>query len=98
METNGSLAAAPNFPARLKAPRRRAGKLVVVDPRRTRTAASADEYLAVRPGTDPYLLLAVVHTLSAEHLVTVEVNGLAELREPAEEFTPRLAERVCGAW
>lgn len=98
LETNGSLAAAPDFPGRLKALRRRGGKVVVVDPRRTRTAAFADDHLAVRPGTDPYLLLAIVHTLLTENLatVTLEVNGLDELRGLAQEFTPQLAERVCG--
>lgn len=96
--TNGSLCAAPDFPGRLKALRRRGGKLVVVDPRRTRTAEFADEHLFVRPGTDPCLLLAIVHTLLAENLtkVTLEVNGLDELRQLTEEFTPELAERVCG--
>jgi anaerobic selenocysteine-containing dehydrogenase len=98
LESHGSLWAAPGLPDRLKALRERGGKVVVVDPRRTRTAAFADEHLPVRPGTDPVLLLAVVRTLLAEELtsVEVEVNGLEELRELAEEFTPELAERVCG--
>jgi anaerobic selenocysteine-containing dehydrogenase len=98
LESHGSLFAAPNLPDRLKALRERGGKVVVVDPRRTRTAAFADEHFAVRPGTDPYLLLAIVHTLLAEHLtsVTLEVDGLAELRGLVEEFNPEVAERVCG--
>ncbi|WP_331279894.1 molybdopterin-dependent oxidoreductase [Streptosporangium roseum] len=98
VESNGSLCAAPDFPGRLKALRARGGKLVVVDPRRTRTAASADEHLFVRPGTDAYLLLGIVHTLLAEDLtkIDIEVNGLEELRRLAEEFTPQAAARVCG--
>ncbi|MEZ0075114.1 molybdopterin oxidoreductase family protein [Planotetraspora sp. GP83] len=98
VESHGSLCAAPDFPGRLKALRRRGGKLVVVDPRRTRTAAVADEHLFVRPGTDPYLLLAIVHTLLAEDLATpgVEVNGIDELRRLAADFTPEAAARVCG--
>jgi len=98
LESHGSLCAAPDFPSRLKALRRRGGKVVVVDPRRTRTAAFADEHLFVRPGTDPYLLLGIVHTLFAEDLTAagVEVNGLEELRRLAEEFTPQAAARVCG--
>jgi anaerobic selenocysteine-containing dehydrogenase len=96
--TNGSLCAAPDFPSRLKALQKRGGKIVVIDPRRTRTAEFADEHLPVRPGTDPCLLLAIVHTLFTENLatVTLEVNGLGELRQLAEEFSPELAERVCG--
>lgn len=98
MESHGSLCAAPDFPRRLRALRERGGKLVVIDPRRTRTAAIADEHLSVRPGTDPFLLLAVVNTLLTENLatVTLDVNGLDELRELAAEFTPAVAERVCG--
>lgn len=98
LESHGSLFAAPDMPGRLRALRKRGGKVVVVDPRRTRTAAFADQHLAVKPGSDPYLLFAIVHTLLADDLVTVtqEVNGLDELRGLAEEFTPELAERACG--
>ena len=98
MESHGSLWAAPDLPGRLRALRERGGRVVVVDPRRTRTAAFADEHLAVRPGTDPVLLLAVVHTLLAEGLTSVDldVNGLDELRELAAEFPPEVAERACG--
>lgn len=98
MESHGSLWAAPDMPGRLRALRERGGKVVVVDPRRTRTAAFADEHLAVRPGTDAVLLLAIVRTLLAEDLTSVEVdvNGLDELRAVAEEFTPERAEQVCG--
>ncbi len=98
MESHGSLFTAPDMPARLKALRNRGGKLVVVDPRRTRTAAVADEHHFVRPGTDPFLLLGIVHTLLTENLatVTIDANGLDELREVVREFTPEVAERVCG--
>ncbi|WP_375540251.1 molybdopterin-dependent oxidoreductase [Nocardia sp. XZ_19_385] len=90
LESNGSLCTAPDFPGRLKALRRRGGKFVVVDPRATRTAKLADEHLFVRPGSDAYLLFGIVHTLFAEELtsVTVEVNGLDELRTAALKFTP----------
>ncbi|MFE3542210.1 molybdopterin-dependent oxidoreductase [Nocardia sp. NPDC059177] len=90
LESNGSLCTAPDFPGRLKALRARGGKLVVVDPRATRTAALADQHLFIRPGADAYLLFAVLHTLFAEDLVTVtvEVDGLDELRAAAQEFTP----------
>ncbi|MFG6199559.1 molybdopterin-dependent oxidoreductase [Nonomuraea sp. JJY05] len=90
LESNGSLCTAPDFPGRLKALRGRGGRLVVVDPRRTRTAALADEHVFVRPGTDAYLLFGIVHTLFAEDLVRLshQVNGLAEVREAAKHFPP----------
>ena len=60
-ESNGSLCTAPDFPGRLEAIQARGGTVVVVDPRRTRTADEADEHVAIRPGTDAHLLLAMVH-------------------------------------
>ncbi|AYF76539.1 molybdopterin oxidoreductase family protein [Nocardia yunnanensis] len=98
LESNGSLCTAPDFPGRLKALRKRGGRLVVVDPRRTRTAKLADEHLFVRPGSDAYLLFGIVHTLFAENLVTVrvEVNGLDDVRAAAAEFTPDLAAARSG--
>ncbi|WP_433371232.1 molybdopterin-dependent oxidoreductase [Streptosporangium sp. CA-115845] len=98
LESNGSLCTAPDFPGRLKALRGRGGRLVVIDPRRTRTAALADEHLFVRPGTDAYLLFGIVHTLFAEDLtsVGVEVNGLDEVRRLAEDFAPETVAPVCG--
>jgi anaerobic selenocysteine-containing dehydrogenase len=98
LESNGSLCTAPDFPGRLKALRKRGGKLVVVDPRRTRTAALGDEHVFVRPGTDAYLLFGIVHTLFAEDLATVnlQVNGLEEVRRAAEEFPPHVASTMCG--
>ncbi|HEY2062713.1 MAG TPA: molybdopterin-dependent oxidoreductase [Amycolatopsis sp.] len=98
MESHGSLFCAPDMPARLRALRERGGKLVVVDPRRTRTAKHSDEHFFVRPGTDSVLLLGIVHTLLHEDLatVTLDVAGLDELRALVEEFSPEAAERVCG--
>src|SRR5690606_34138062 len=64
--SNGSLWTAPDLPGRLDALRARGGRLVVVDPRRSRTAASADDHLAIRPGTDALLLAAIVTTLAED--------------------------------
>ncbi len=63
--SNGSVMTAPNVRARLHAVRDRGGKLVVIDPRRTETARIADEHVAIRPGTDAALLLAMCYTLAA---------------------------------
>ena len=45
--------------------RRKGARLVVIDPYRTRTAAVADEHLAIRPGTDTLLALAMMHVIFA---------------------------------
>ncbi len=98
--SNGSLMTAPDVKARLKAIRARGGKLIVIDPRRTETAALADEHHAIRPGGDAALLLAMIHVLCADGLVTLgaaadHVDGLAEVEAIAARFAPeRVADRV----
>src|SRR5678816_888718 len=68
-ESNGSLATAPDWPGRLEAIIERGGRVVVVDPRRTRTAQAASEHHFIRPGTDAMLLAAMVRTIFDEGLV-----------------------------
>ncbi|HEX8730271.1 MAG TPA: molybdopterin-dependent oxidoreductase, partial [Ktedonobacterales bacterium] len=98
--SNGSLLTAPNMRDRLRALRARGGKLVVVDPRRTRTAQEADEHLGVQPGTDALLLFAIIQTLFAEGLthpgrLAEHLNGLDDLRAAAEPFTPEAVAPLC---
>ncbi|MYT20825.1 molybdopterin-dependent oxidoreductase, partial [Streptomyces sp. SID7760] len=100
VESNGSLCTAPDFPGRLKALRARGGTLVVVDPRRTRTAKLADLHLAPRPGSDALLLAALAHTLLAERLAAPGVlaertEGLGELAEALARFTPEAVAPAC---
>ncbi len=47
---------------------RNGARLIVVDPYRTRTAALADEHLAIRPGTDTLLALGLMHVIFRDHL------------------------------
>ncbi len=66
--SNGSLMTAPGIPKRLKALKNRQGKLVVIDPRKTETAALADKHIFIKPGTDPFLMLAIIHTVFEQGL------------------------------
>ena len=68
LASNGSLLTAPDMRGRLRAIRERGGQIVVVDPRRSRTAEEADEHHFIRPGTDAHLLFAIVHVLFEEGL------------------------------
>lgn len=91
--SNGSLLTAPDLPGRLDALRDRGGRLVVVDPRRTRTAAKADQHLAVRPGTDALLLAALVTQLADDGAIDPgpagdHVQGLDEVVAALRAFTP----------
>ncbi|CAL9399276.1 molybdopterin oxidoreductase family protein [Streptomyces sp. enrichment culture] len=96
LESNGSLCTAPDFPGKLKALKARGGTLVVIDPRRTRTARLADRHIAVRPGTDALLLAAMARVLFDEGLIepTPHVEGVEELSAALRDFTP---EAVAGA-
>ena len=60
MASNGSIWTVPDFPARRRELASRGGRFVVVDPRRTETAKVADEHHFVRPGTDVWVLLAML--------------------------------------
>ncbi len=90
LESNGSLATAPDWPGRLAAIRARGGTVVVVDPRRTRTAERADRHLTIRPGTDAALLAGLARVLVTEGLtrpgrlaeLTVGVEALGQALGP----------------
>jgi anaerobic selenocysteine-containing dehydrogenase len=101
--SNGSLATAADFPGKLRALRKRGGRLTVIDPARTRTAEIADRHIAPRPGTDGALLLAVVHVLFDEGLAAADlggiaehVNGLDDVRDLADGFAPEDVSDYCG--
>jgi anaerobic selenocysteine-containing dehydrogenase len=100
-DSNGSLWTVPDFPRRLRALQQRGGRCVVVDPRRSRTAAAADQHLFIVPGTDAYLLMAIVHTLFDEGLVALgrlagHTHGIAEVEAAAQPFAPAAVAPRCG--
>jgi anaerobic selenocysteine-containing dehydrogenase len=90
LASNGSIMTVPDVEKRLKALQARGGRLVVVDPRRSETAAMADQHLFIRPGGDAALLAALLHTfsrgLSGSHL---PVNGLERCARPSRRSMPR---------
>jgi anaerobic selenocysteine-containing dehydrogenase len=105
--SNGSMMGAPNMPARLRALKQRGGKLIVIDPRRSETAVIADDYFALRPGTDALFAMAMLDTLFKENRVQLKhlaafTRGLDALRGivsafPAERVAPLVgidAERI----
>jgi len=102
LASNGSLATAPDWPGRLRRIRERGGAVVVVDPKRTRTAERASEHVPIRPGTDALLLMAMVHTLFAERLVDLGdgvgelVSGVDVVEGLARDFTPDAVAGPCG--
>ena len=78
-----------------------AQKWIVIDPRRTETAASADLHLQLLPGTDVVLHHALLHLMLWEGLtdaayIAAHTSGFEALRDRVREFTPAHAARVCG--
>ncbi|MGI8405149.1 MAG: formate dehydrogenase subunit alpha [Thermomicrobiales bacterium] len=81
--------------------RDKGAKLIVVDPRETPIARTADLWLPVKPGTDIALLNAMLRVIIHEGLADEEylrarTNGWDEVRQTVEPFTPEMAEKLCG--
>ncbi|CAL9432035.1 Assimilatory nitrate reductase catalytic subunit [Streptomyces sp. enrichment culture] len=77
------------------------GTLIVVDPRRTRTAEQADLHLAPRPGTDLAIALGLLHLVVAEGrtdeaFIAERTTGWEEARAAAMAHWPELVERITG--
>ncbi|GAB7125752.1 nitrate reductase [Silvimonas sp. JCM 19000] len=76
-------------------------KWIVVDPRRTDTAAQADLHLQIQPGTDVALFNGMLHHLIWEGLIDpayidAHTAGFAELKRLVRDYTPRMAAEICG--
>lgn len=89
------------FRLMLEARRRHGARLVAIDPRRTITAARCDVHMAIRPGTDHLLALAMGHVLFDEGLADLEfasraATDLDEYRRQATAWTPQRAAAICG--
>ncbi len=81
--------------------RRKGAKLVVIDPYRTRTAACADWYLPINPGTDAALALGMMHVIIAENLhdadyVAKYTLGFEQLREKVKAYPPERVSQWTG--
>ncbi|EMO7928052.1 molybdopterin oxidoreductase family protein [Pseudomonas aeruginosa] len=99
LASNGSIMTVPDVEKRLKALKARGGRLVVVDPRRSETAAIADRHLFIRPGQDAALLLGILNTLFEEHLgrpTPLPVDGLERVREAVAVFDAESMSARCG--
>ncbi|RFS17459.1 molybdopterin oxidoreductase family protein [Emticicia sp. C21] len=99
--SNGSIMSVPDVANRLKAIQKRGGKVVVIDPRFTETAAKADEHYFIRPGADAFLLLAMIQTIFTENLMSLDrlaefTDGVEKLREIVAPFTPERVEKQTG--
>jgi assimilatory nitrate reductase catalytic subunit len=84
-----------------EAQRRRGGKLIVPDPRRTETASVADLHLQLLPGTDAALANGLLHVairdkLLDEHFIKTRTSGFQAARRVCASFWPDRVERITG--
>lgn len=91
----------PHFMPFLRQAQKNGAYVVVVDPRRTLTARSADLHIQPRPSTDAALALAMMQVIFAEGLhdeayLEAHTVGWRELRERAEAYPPERAEAITG--
>jgi len=99
--SNGSIWTVPDVRKRIKDLTGRGGRLVVVDPRRTETAELASDYVAIKPGTDAALLLAMIHVLFRDNLVKTGhlgkcLDGVEAVQSAVANATPQWAEGLTG--
>jgi assimilatory nitrate reductase catalytic subunit len=76
-------------------------KIIVVDPRRTDTAAAADLFLPILPGTDVALYNAMLHVMLWEGLCDIDyirahTVGFDALKDAVREYTPQAVAAICG--
>ncbi len=101
LASNGSLMTAPDIINRLEAIKKRGGKIVLIDPRKTETARVTSEHHFIKPSSDVYFLLAIIHTLFAENLVNLGrlndfTDGVETLREVSKDYAPERVESFTG--
>ncbi len=99
--SNGSIMTMPNAPKRLKAIKERGGKLIVIDPRRSETAQIASDHHFIRPGSDAFVLMAMINTIFQNDWVKVThlsefTKGLNIIRNNVTDYSLELAEARSG--
>ncbi|MBW6396400.1 molybdopterin-dependent oxidoreductase [Roseomonas sp. HJA6] len=91
-----------HFLAKLDAPRKRGVKVIVIDPRRSRTAQQADWHLPIRIGTDAALAIGIAHILARDGLLDrdyIDANTLGFDRWATEvlpRFPPERVAEITG--
>ena len=96
--SNGSLMTAPDVKNRIKAIRERGGQVVLLDPRATETSRLVDRHHFIRPGSDVFLLAAMLRVIFDEQRTRLDrydgyVKNVNSLKDAVAEFTPEIAER-----
>lgn len=101
LASNGSIMTAPGVAERLKAIRAKGGQVVLIDPRRTETSRAADRHHFIQPGSDVWLLAALLNvifrdSLDSDKQLQPHCNSRSLLQEVVSEITPEFAAERTG--
>ncbi len=93
LASNGSIMSVPDVKNRLQAIRKRGGKVVVIDPRKSETANLADEHFFIKPKSDVLLLLAIANLMFKNNWVTPGklkdiTPDLDKIADYVKDYTP----------
>ena len=99
--SNGSMMTAAGVLNRINAIKKRNGKVVVIDPKRTKTAKAASEHIFIKPEKDALLLLAIIHCIFENKQVNLGhlsdyVDETTTLEQLVKEFSPEVVSCVTG--
>jgi len=97
--SNGSIMSGCGPIEKIRAIQNRGGKLVLFDPRATETSRVVDEHHFIKPSTDVYFLLGMLHLILKNNWIRLghlkqHINGLEQLQGVADEFTPSKVEEL----
>jgi len=87
--------------SRCQEAKRRGARLIAIDPYRSLSAEKCHQWLAIKPGTDAALALAMMHVLIRDDLLDHEyiarhTSGFVALKERVADWTPEMAATICG--
>lgn len=96
-----SFATVPRIAERMKAIEKRGGKVVMINPRRTETSRVVGEQVFIRPDTDIFFLLALVHQIFKEKradlsVLNIYTEGIESLQRAADPYPPEKAAGITG--
>ena len=99
--SNGSLMSGCGPNRRIKAIQDKGGKVILLDPRANETSRLVDEHHFIKPGTDIYFLLGMLHLIQKNNWIMLDqlrdhIRGLEKLNDIAKDFTPQKIESITG--
>jgi len=99
--SNGSIMSGCGPIERIRDIQGRGGKVVLVDPRKNETAKVVDEHIFIKPSTDVYFLLAMLHTIIKNDWIDLKhlgehISGYAKLKDIADDCSPEVVAPLTG--